>query len=58
MKKLKSFIITLLIFIGVTALGIFLMEKGLVKLFLIGILLVWMFLVVWHLILMAYFNKK
>jgi hypothetical protein len=58
MKKIKSFVITLLIFIGVTALGIFLMETGLVKLFLIGILLVWMFLVVWHLILMAYFNKK
>jgi hypothetical protein len=58
MKKIKSFVITLLIFIGVTALAIFLIEKGLVELFLIGILLVWMFLVVWHLILMAYFNKK
>jgi hypothetical protein len=57
MKKLKSFIITLLIFIAVTALGIFLMEKGLVKLFLIGLILVLMFRIIWDLIHDKFFNN-
>jgi hypothetical protein len=57
MKKLKSFIITLLIFIAVTALGIFLMEKGLVKLFLLGIILVFMFRIIWDLIHCNFFNN-
>ena len=57
MKKLKSFIITLLVFIAVTALGIFLIETKLLELFLIGITLVWIFLVVWYIINEKFFNN-
>ena len=57
MKKLKSFIITLLVFIAVTALGIFLMETKLLELFLIGITLVFIFVITWHLIHDKFFNK-
>jgi hypothetical protein len=57
MKKLKSFIITLLIFIGVTALGIFLMETGLLELFLIGIALLTFFTVIWYVIHNEFFKN-
>jgi hypothetical protein len=57
MKKLKSFIITLLVFIAVTALSIFLVKTGLLELFLIGIILVWIFLVVWYIINEKFFNN-
>jgi hypothetical protein len=57
MKKLKSFIITLLVFIAVTALSIFLMETGLLELFFIGITLGFIFLIVWHLIHEKFFNN-
>jgi hypothetical protein len=57
MKKIKSFIITLLIFIAVTALGIFLMETGLVELFLIGIALLTFFTVIWYVIHNEFFKK-
>jgi len=48
MKKLKSFIITLLVFIAVTVLGIFLIETKLLELFLIGLILLWIFIVIWY----------
>jgi hypothetical protein len=57
MKKLKSFIITLLVFIAVTALSIFLIETNSLELFLIGIILVWIFLVVWYIINEKFFNN-
>jgi len=57
MKKLKSFIITLLVFIAVTALSIFLIEKGLLELFLIGLTLELIFIIKWHLIHDKFFNK-
>jgi hypothetical protein len=57
MKKLKSFIITLLVFIAVTALAIFLVKTGLLELFLIGIILGWIFLVVWYIINEKFFNN-
>jgi hypothetical protein len=57
MKKLKSFIITLLVFIAVTALSIFLIETGLLELFLIGLTLALIFIITWHLIHDKFFNK-
>jgi hypothetical protein len=57
MKKLKSFIITLLVFIVVTALGIFLMETKLLELFLIGITLVSIFVITWKFINDKFFNN-
>ena len=57
MKKLKSFIITLLVFIAVTVLGIFLMETKLLELFLIGLTLVFIFVITWHLIHDKFFKK-
>ncbi len=57
MKKLKSFIITLLVFIAVTALGIFLIVTKLLKLFLIGLILVLMFRIIWDLIHDNFFNN-
>jgi hypothetical protein len=50
MKKLKSFIITLLIFIAVTVLAHFLIEKALIGLFIIGIVLAFFFRLIWDLI--------
>jgi hypothetical protein len=57
MKKLKSFIITLLVFIAVTALAIFLIETGLLELFFIGITLVSIFVITWKFINDKFFNK-
>jgi hypothetical protein len=57
MKKLKSFIITLLVFIAVTALADFLLKTGLLELFLIGLILGWIFLVVWYIINEKFFNN-
>jgi hypothetical protein len=57
MKKLKSFIITLLVFIAVTVLAIFLVKTGLLELFLIGLILGWIFLVVWYIINEKFFNN-
>jgi uncharacterized membrane-anchored protein YitT (DUF2179 family) len=57
MKKFKSFIITLLIFIAVTALSIFLMETKLLELFLIGISLLVSFIVLWYVIYSEFFKN-
>jgi hypothetical protein len=57
MKKLKSFIITLLVFIAVTVLGIFLIETGLLQLFLIGISLLVSFIALWYVIYNEFFNN-
>jgi hypothetical protein len=57
MKKIKSFIITLLIFIGVTVLAHFLIEKALIGLFIIGIVLAFFFRLIWDLIHDKFFNN-
>jgi hypothetical protein len=57
MKKLKSFIITLLVFIAVTALVDFLLKTGLLELFLIGIALLTFFTVIWYVIHNEFFKK-
>jgi hypothetical protein len=57
MKKLKSFIITLLIFIAVTALSIFLMERKLLELFFLGISLLVLFTVIWYVIYNEFFKN-
>jgi hypothetical protein len=57
MKKLKSFIITLLVFIAVTALAIFLFKTGLLELFFLGISLLALFTVIWYIIHSEIFNN-
>jgi hypothetical protein len=60
MKKLKSFIITLLVFIAVTVLGIFLIEAKLLELFFLGIgllAILALFIVIWYIIHSEFFNK-
>jgi hypothetical protein len=57
MNEFKSFIITLLIFIAVTALGIFLMERKLLELFFLGISLLVLFTVIWYVIHNEFFKN-
>ena len=57
MKKLKSFMITFLIFITVTALSIFLMERKLLELFFLGISLLVLFTVIWYVIHNEFFKN-
>ena len=60
MKKLKSFIITLLVFIAVTVLGIFLIEAKLLDLFFLGIgllAILALFILIWYIIHSEFFNK-